>query len=84
MRKGIDTMLYYVEKAYKEDRTYQNGIDVINNNLKEIERLSKKDETAYIEKIKAELKRLKVVVNENNSLQQKMDFEEPFEDGYLY
>lgn len=54
MRKGIDTMLYYVEKAYKEDRTYQNGIDVINNNLKEIERLSKKDETAYIEKIKAE------------------------------
>lgn len=47
-------MLYYVEKAYKEDRTYQNGIDVINNNLKEIERLSKKDETAYIEKIKAE------------------------------
>ena len=84
MRKGIDTMLYYVEKAYKEDRTYQNGIDVINNNLKEIERLSKKDETAYIEKIKAELKRLKVVVNENNSLQQKMDFEEPFEVGYIY
>ena len=22
MRKGIDTMLYYVEKAYNEDRTY--------------------------------------------------------------
>ena len=84
MRKGIDTMLYYVEKAYKEDRTYHNGIDVINNNLKEIERLSKKDETAYIEKIKAELKRLKVVVDGNNSLQQKMDFEEPFEVGYVY
>lgn len=84
MKKGINTMLYYVEKAYKEDRTYQNGIDVINNNLKEIEKLSKKDETTYIEKIKAELKRLKVVVDENNSLQQKMDFEEPFEVGHTY
>ena len=39
-KKGIDTMLYYVKKYSVEGKKYQNGIDVINDNLKEIERLS--------------------------------------------
>lgn len=82
MRKGIDTMLYYVEKAYNEDRTYQNGIDVINCNLKEIEKLSKEDETSYIEKIKAELKSLEVIeIKENDNERQIVDFDEPFVKG---
>lgn len=82
MRKGIDTMLYYVEKAYNEDRTYQNGIDVINDNLKEIEKLSKEDETSYIEKIKAELKSLEVIeTKENDNERQIVDFDEPFVKG---
>ena len=77
-KKGIDTMLYYVKKYSVEGKKYQNGIDVINDNLKEIERLSKNNESDYIEKIKSELKSLELSAEENNNERQLYDFEEPY------
>lgn len=82
MKKGIKTMLYYVEKAYNEGRIYQNGINVINDNLKKIEKLSKEDETSYVEKIKSQLKSLEVIEKkENDNERQIVDFDEPFVKG---
>ena len=77
-KKGIDTMLYYVKKYSIEGKKYQNGIDVINDNLKEIERLSKNYESDYIEKIKSELKSLELSAEENNNERQLYDFDEPY------
>ena len=80
-KKGIDTMLYYVKKYSVEGKKYQNGIDVINDNLKEIERLSKNYESDYIEKIKSELKSLELSAEENNNERQLYDFDEPYTVG---
>ena len=80
-KKGIDTMLYYVRKANNEGRKYQNGHNVIYGNLKEIERLSKNNESDYIEKIKSELKSLELSAEENNNERQLYDFEEPYTVG---
>ena len=80
-KKGIDTMLYYVKKYSVEGKKYQNGIYVINDNLKEIERLSKNNESDYIEKIKSELKSLELSAEENNNERQLYDFEEPYTVG---
>lgn len=80
-KKGIDTMLYYVKKYSVEGKKYQNGIDVINDNLKEIERLSKNNDFDYIEKIKSELKGLELLAEENNNERQLYDFDEPYTVG---
>ena len=80
-KKGIDTMLYYVKKYSVEGKKYQNGIDVINDNLKEIERLSKNNDFDYIEKIKSELKSLELSAEENNNERQLYDFDEPYTVG---
>lgn len=80
-KKGIDTMLYYVKKYSVEGKKYQNGIDVINDNLKEIERLSKNNDFDYIEKIKSELKGLELLAEENNNERQLYDFDEPYSVG---
>lgn len=80
-KKGIDTMLYYVKKYSVEGKKYQNGIDVINDNLKEIERLSKNNDFDYIEKIKSELKGLEFLAEENNNERQLYDFDEPYTVG---
>lgn len=80
-KKGIDTMLYYVKKYSVEGKKYQNGIDVINDNLKEIERLSKNNDFDYIEKIKSELKDLELLAEENNNERQLYDFDEPYTVG---
>ena len=80
-KKGIDTMLYYVKKYRVEGKKYQNGIDVINDNLKEIERLSKNNDFDYIEKIKSELKGLELLAEENNNERQLYDFDEPYTVG---
>lgn len=81
MKKGIDTMLYYVKKYSVEGKKYQNGIDVINDNLKEIEKLSEEDMSEYIEKIKKELKSLELSAEENNEERQLYDFDEPYTVG---
>ena len=80
-KKGIDTMLYYVKKYSVEGKKYQNGIDVINDNLKEIEKLSEEDMSEYIEKIKKELKSLELSAEENNNERQLYDFDEPYTVG---
>lgn len=80
-KKGIDTMLYYVKKYSVEGKKYQNGIDVINDNLKEIERLSKNNNFDYIEKIKSELKSLELLAEENNNERQLYGFDEPYTVG---
>ena len=80
-KKGIDTMLYYVKKYSVEGKKYQNGIDVINDNLKEIERLSKNNDFDYIEKIKSELKGLELLAEENNNERQLYDFDEHYTVG---
>lgn len=80
-KKGIDTMLYYVKKYSVEGKKYQNGIDVINDNLKEIERLSKNNDFDYIVKIKSELKSLELLAEENNNERQLYDFDEPYTVG---
>jgi hypothetical protein len=80
-KKGIDTMLYYVKKYSVEGKKYQNGIDVINDNLKEIKKLSKNNDFDYIEKIKSELKSLELSAEENNNERQLYDFDEPYTVG---
>lgn len=80
-KKGINTMLYYVRKYSIEGKKYQNGFDVINDNLKEIERLSKNNESDYIEKIKSELKSLELSAEKNNNERQLYDFDEPYTVG---